>query len=51
VQEIFPSLVTGEKDGEELQRLNYMGLIGVLTKEIQLLKAEVAELKKAQTKS
>lgn len=51
VQEIFPCLVTGEKDGEDFQRLNYMGLIGVLTKEIQLLKAEVAELKKAQTKS
>lgn len=51
VQEIFPCLVTGEKDGEEFQRLNYMGLIGVLTKEIQLLKAEVSELKKAQTKS
>ena len=51
VQEIFPCLVTGEKDGEELQKLNYMGLIGVLTKEIQLLKAEVAELKKAQIKN
>lgn len=50
VQESFPCLVTGEKDGKELQTLNYMGLIGVLTKEIQLLKAEVAELKKGQTK-
>jgi hypothetical protein len=45
VQEVFPSLVTGEKDGPEIQTLNYIGLIGVLTKEIQNLKAEVAELK------
>ena len=45
VQEVFPYLVTGEKDGPEIQTLNYMGLIGVLTKEIQNLKAEMAELK------
>jgi hypothetical protein len=48
VQENFPCLVTGEKDGEDLQTLNYIGLIGILTKEIQRLKADVAELKKAQ---
>lgn len=46
MQEIFPELVTGEKDGKELQTLNYIGLISVLTKEIQILKAEVAELKR-----
>lgn len=45
VQDIFPYLVTGEKDGDDIQTLNYIGLIGVLTKEIQNLKAEVAELK------
>ena len=45
VQQHFPCLVTGEKDGPEIQTLNYVGLIGVLTKEIQILKAEVAELK------
>jgi hypothetical protein len=45
VQEVFPCLVTGEKDGPGLQTLNYIGLIGILTKEIQLLKAEVATLK------
>jgi hypothetical protein len=48
VQESFPCLVTGEKDGENMQTLNYIGLIGILTKEIQALKAEVAELKKAK---
>jgi hypothetical protein len=45
VQEQFPYLVNGEKDGEELQTLNYIGLIGLLVKEIQELKAEVKELK------
>ena len=47
VQEVFPCLVIGEKDGPDIQTLNYMGLIGVLTKEIQNLKAEMAELKKS----
>jgi hypothetical protein len=50
VQEVFPCLVTGEKDGPGLQTLNYIGLIGILTKEIQLLKAEVAVLKGKGTK-
>jgi len=48
VQESFPCLVTGKKDGEDLQTLNYIGLIGILTKEIQCLKADVAELKRNQ---
>jgi uncharacterized protein (TIGR03437 family) len=47
VQEVFPCLVTGKKDGPDIQTLNYMGLIGILTKEIQNLKAEMAELKKS----
>ena len=41
VQEEFPYLVSGEKDGEEMQSLNYIGLIGVLVKEIQELKKRV----------
>jgi hypothetical protein len=45
VQEIFPYLVTGEKDGKDLQMLNYMGLIGVLVQEIKELKSELKELK------
>lgn len=45
VQEEFPFLVNGEKDGEKIQTLNYIGLIGVLVKEIQDLKAEVKQLK------
>lgn len=45
VQEVFPFLVNGEKDGEKNQTLNYIGLIGVLVKEIQDLKKEVKDLK------
>jgi hypothetical protein len=45
LQEVFPYLVTGEKDGPETQTVNYIGLIGVLVQEIQKLKSEVSELK------
>jgi len=48
MQEKYPCLVTGEKDGQDLQTLNYIGLIGVLVQEIQQLKADVAQLKKNQ---
>ena len=44
LQEEFPYLVTGEKDGENMQSLNYIGLIGVLVKEIQDLKKRVSIL-------
>ena len=44
VQELFPYLVKGEKDGEQMQSLNYIGLIGVLVKEIQELKKRVSSL-------
>jgi hypothetical protein len=40
VQAQYPCLVDGEKDDEKLQTLNYLGLIGILTKEIQDLKRE-----------
>jgi hypothetical protein len=40
VQEVFPFLVTGEKDGENMQSLNYTGLIALLVKEVQELKKE-----------
>lgn len=43
VQEYYPFLVNGEKDGEQMQSLNYIGLIGILTKEIQDLKRRLAE--------
>jgi hypothetical protein len=44
VQEIYPFLVTGEKDGENFQTVNYTGLIGILIKEIQELKERVKKL-------
>jgi glucan-binding YG repeat protein/cytoskeletal protein CcmA (bactofilin family) len=45
VQEHYPFLVDGEKDGEELQTINYIGLIPILIREIQELKKEVKTLK------
>ena len=44
VQEYFPFLVAGVKDGPTNQSINYTGLIGVLTKEIQELKKRVSIL-------
>ena len=38
VQEKIPFLVRGNKDDNELQSINYNGIIGLLTKEIQELK-------------
>jgi hypothetical protein len=40
VQEYIPMLVSGEKDEETYQSINYNGMIGILTKEIQELKKE-----------
>lgn len=45
LQEEFPYLVTGEKDGKEMQTVNYIGIIGILVKEIQQLKTEIKDLK------
>lgn len=38
LQEEYPFLVTGEKDGEDFQTVNYNGLIALLVKEIQDIK-------------
>ena len=43
VHDIFPYLVTGDKDGEKIQTLNYTGLIGVLVQEIKDIKKELKE--------
>jgi hypothetical protein len=40
VQEQMPFLVRGDKDDNELQSINYNGIIGLLTKEIQELKIQ-----------
>lgn len=44
LQEFYPELVNGETDGANMQSVNYMGLISILIKEIQVLKGRVAAL-------
>jgi hypothetical protein len=51
VGEHYPYLVNGEKDGEDMQSLNYIGIIGILVKEIQELKGRVAVLENPVDKS
>ena len=47
LQEHFPFLVQGEKDDpDEMQSVNYIGIIGLLIKEVQGLKASVEQLEK-----
>jgi hypothetical protein len=46
LQEVYPFLVEGEKDGEKLQSVNYIGLIGILIKEVKELKEKVRHLEK-----
>lgn len=46
LQESYPFLVNGEKDGEKKQSVNYIGLIALLIKEMQETKKEVLHLKK-----
>ena len=45
LQEVYPFLVHGEKDGKEYQSVNYTGLIPLLIKEVKWLKNELAQLK------
>jgi hypothetical protein len=44
VQQYFPFLVTGEKDGEDYQSINYIGLIPLLIHEIKKLKTKYDDL-------
>jgi hypothetical protein len=46
VQDVFPFLVNHVKDGENIQSINYVGLIALLVKEIQELKKRVSILEK-----
>jgi len=46
VQEIFPTLVNGEKDGKDMQSVNYIGIIPLLINEIKNMKKEIGELKR-----
>ena len=51
LQEHFPFLVSGEKDGATNQSINYIGLIALLTKEIQELKQRVLILEERDKKT
>ena len=44
VQEYYPFLVDGEKDGQQTQSLDYISIIGILVKEIQEVKERVKQL-------
>ena len=46
LQEELPFLVTGDKDDQEYQKINYNGLIGLLVKELQEQKKINKEQKK-----
>jgi hypothetical protein len=45
LQEHYPFLVNGEKDGEKHQTVNYTGLMGIFIKEIKDLKHQINDLK------
>jgi hypothetical protein len=45
LQEVLPYAVHGEKDGKEMQGVDYSKLVPILVKSIQELKAELDELK------
>lgn len=45
VQDLIPELVTGNRDSEEYQAINYTGLIPIMIKEIKCLKCETICLK------
>ena len=44
LQEEYPFLVNGAKDGFETQSVNYTGIIGILVNEIKALKQRVSAL-------
>jgi hypothetical protein len=45
LQEVYPFMVCGEKDGKEMQSVNYNGLIGVLINDVKRLTNENQILK------
>ena len=50
LQEVFPFLVNGEKDGKDYQSVNYTGLIPLLIKEVKELKEKVKSIEEKLTK-
>jgi hypothetical protein len=50
LQEHYPELVTGVKDGPEIQSVNYIGLIPILINEIKIFKNYLKNLKEKWNK-
>ena len=46
LEEVLPDAVSGEKDAEEMQGVDYSKIVPLLVKSIQELKAEIELLKK-----
>ena len=46
LQEVLPQAVSGDKDAEEMQQVDYSKLVPILLKSIQELEARVQELEK-----
>ena len=46
LQEYYPELVDGEKDGDEMQSVDYIGVLPILINEVQRLRSKVAVLSK-----
>jgi hypothetical protein len=45
LEEVLPQAVSGEKDAEEMQSVDYSKIVPLLIKSIQELKAEIEILK------
>ena len=45
LQEYYPFLVNGNKDDIDYQNVNYIGIIGILIKEVKKLKEEIKLIK------
>jgi len=50
LQELYPFLVSGEKDGKELQTVNYNGIIALLINEVKNLKKVIQNLENTNKK-
>ena len=46
LQKYYPQLVTGEKDGDVLQSVNYIGLIPILINEVKMSNKRIEKLEK-----
>lgn len=44
LQQVYPELVEGEKDGDQMQSINYNGLIPIMIHELQQLKKRVQDM-------